>query len=73
MDHNLSTVEAHIAGNQTFLKRQKERARQEKQAAKAQLKAERRSGIQPSATSHTPDPDPDDPYAQPAGLDFHDF
>ena len=48
---------------------------QEKQAAKAQLKAERRTGAQPSNSqaANTPEPDPDDPYAQPKGLDFHDF
>jgi len=76
----ISTAKDHfwgclIAGSSTFLKRQKERARQEKAAAKAQLKAQRRSGEQPAAApaDNTPEPDPDDPYAQPKGLDFHDF
>jgi hypothetical protein len=73
--HNAILRGCLIAGNQTFLKRQKERARQEKQAAKAQLKAERRAGgVQTTAEDNTPEEvDPDDPYAQPKGLDFHDF
>ena len=76
----ISTVKRHfwgclIAGSSTFLKRQKERARQEKAAAKAQLKAQRRSGEQPSTSQadNEPEVDPDDPYAQPKGLDLHDF
>ena len=65
-----------MAGNQTFLKRQKERARQEKQAEKLRRKAERRAneGVAPSPESSGRGPViTHDEDGQPLGLDFNDF
>ncbi|MGO9209912.1 MAG: hypothetical protein ACLPXM_19690 [Terriglobales bacterium] len=63
-----------MAGNSSFMKRQKERARQEHQAEKARKKAEKKS------QEGTPPPSgPRDPVVtydeegQPQGLGFHDF
>ncbi len=63
-----------MAGSSSFLKRQKERARQERQAEKARKKAEKKS--------QKDEPKPDgqgepvityDENGQPEGLGFHDF
>jgi hypothetical protein len=59
----------------TFGKRQKERARQEKQAEKAQRKAHRRLQQEEKPTAEAPK-DPVITYdedGRPEGLSFHDF
>jgi hypothetical protein len=65
-----------MAGSQSFLKRQKERARQEKQAEKSRRKAERRQN-EPAATPRQDQPGDilitHDEDGQPLGLDFNDF
>ena len=64
-----------MAGGQTFLKRQKERARQEKQAAKMQRRIERKNveTPQPPAERSGGPVITHDEDGQPQGLDFHDF
>ena len=69
-----------MAGGQTFLKRQKERARQEKQQLKAQKRLEKRQAEpNPAAESTDTTERPNGPVitldedGQPQGLDFHDF
>ena len=61
----------------TFAKRQKERARQEKQAEKLQRKTERNQFSNTDAVpSETQDADmgvTHDEDGQPRGFDFHDF
>ena len=63
-----------MAGSSSFMKRQKERARQERQAEKARKRAERKS-----QESTPPPAGPRDPVVtydeegQPQGLGFHDF
>ena len=62
----------------TFVKRQKERARQEKQVEKAQRRAQRKqtgdSESAPVATQPTADlVVTHDEEGQPQGFDFHDF
>jgi hypothetical protein len=63
-----------MAGSQSFLKRQKERARQEKQAEKQRRKAERRQaeGAAPAEGPNGPLVTHDED-GQPRELDFHDF
>jgi len=65
-----------MAGGQTFNKRQKERARQEAQAAKAQRKAERKlekaNVTRPEESKGAPSIEYDE-FGQPKPLDFHDF
>ncbi|HEY6251094.1 MAG TPA: hypothetical protein VI685_14120 [Candidatus Angelobacter sp.] len=66
-----------MAGNSrpTFAKRQKERARQEKQAEKAQKRAQRKLLQQENGPAQ-PKVDPVVTYdenGQPHGFDFHDF
>jgi hypothetical protein len=65
-----------MAGSQSFLKRQKERARQEKQAEKLRRKAERRQSERPTGPSEVHAGGPiitHDEDGQPNGLDFSDF
>lgn len=59
----------------SFSKRQKERARQEKQAEKAQKKLMRKQQEQESPSSETPAElvITHDEDGQPLGFDFHDF
>lgn len=58
----------------TFTKRQKERARQEKQAEKAQKKAMRKQQEQsPAPQAPTELVVTHDEDGQPLGFDFHDF
>jgi len=72
---NLLSSKSLMAGSSrtSFQKRQKERARQEKQAEKAQKRLQKKQqkdvGELPEETVETSD----DPFAQPAGLDFDDF
>lgn len=64
-----------MAQRTTFSKRQKERARQERQLEKAQKKAQRKVEQQQSSTERT-EGEPVITYdeeGQPQGLDFHDF
>ena len=66
-----------MAGSQSFLKRQKERARQEKQAEKLRRKAERRQSERPATpreghASGGPLITYDE-HGQPKELDFSDF
>jgi hypothetical protein len=64
-----------MAGSSLFTKRQKERARQERQAEKARKKAAKRL----QKDEPTPDAGPREPVVtydddgQPQGLGFHDF
>ena len=64
-----------MAGSSSFTKRQKERARQERQAEKARKRAEKRL----QKDEPTPHDGPRDPVitydddGQPQGLGFHDF
>ena len=63
----------------TFGKRQKERARQEKQAEKTQRRAERKLQQKDQGDPATPSTAPKDPVVtydeegKPEGLSFHDF
>lgn len=64
-----------MAGNSrtTFTKRQKERARQERQGEKAQRKAQRKQE-QASPTNNSSElVVTHDEEGQPVGFDFHDF
>jgi len=63
-----------MAGSSSFTKRQKERARQEKQAEKARKRLEK--GSQKEAPKPAGPRDPVVTYdadGQPEGLGFHDF
>lgn len=65
-----------MAGSQSFLKRQKERARQEKQAEKLRRKAERRQSEPATGANEVSTGGPiitHDEDGQPNGLDFSDF
>jgi hypothetical protein len=65
-----------MAGSQSFLKRQKERARQEKQAEKLRRKAERRQTESAPASGERRAGGPVITYdddGQPRELDFNDF
>jgi hypothetical protein len=62
----------------TFVKRQKERARQEKQAEKAQRRAQRKQPGDAETAPVPTQPTADlvvthDEDGQPQGFDFHDF
>jgi hypothetical protein len=63
-----------MAGSQSFMKRQKERARQEKQAEKNRRKLERRQN-ESTAPAERPNGPlvTHDEEGQPRELDFHDF
>jgi hypothetical protein len=64
-----------MAGSSSFTKRQKERARQERQLEKARKKAEKKLQKDEPATPAAPG-DPVITYdddGQPQGLGFHDF
>ncbi|HET9697618.1 MAG TPA: hypothetical protein VFP40_12180 [Terriglobales bacterium] len=72
---NLLSSKSQMAGSSrtSFQKRQKERARQEKQAEKVQKRLQKKQQKDVGeATDETVDTS-DDPFAQPAGLDFDDF
>lgn len=65
-----------MAGSQSFLKRQKERARQEKQAEKLRRKAERRQTETTPTSGERRAGGPVVTYdddGQPRELDFNDF
>ena len=63
-----------MAGSPTFKKRQKERARQEKQAEKKQRLAERKQQKDTSRPAGSGDPVVTyDENGEPQGLGFHDF
>ena len=64
-----------MAGRSSFTKRQKERARQERQAEKARRKAAKRlQKDEPTPTAGPRDPAATyDDEGRPEGLDFHDF
>jgi hypothetical protein len=64
-----------MAGSSSFIKRQKERARQERQAEKARRKAEKKlQKKDPAAPAGPRDPVVTyDDEGQPEGLGFHDF
>lgn len=57
----------------SFQKRQKERARQEKQAEKAQKRLQKKQQKDVGESAVETGETEDDPFAPPAGLDFHDF
>lgn len=65
-----------MAGSTTFIKRQKERARQERAAEKAARKAQRKQEQQETPVKPAGGGNPTITYdedGQPQGLNFHDF
>jgi len=65
-----------MAVNQTFKKRERERARKERQAEKAKKRAERKAEPRPAGASESGTPNAADLFdanGEPRELDFHDF
>ncbi len=58
----------------SFQKRQKEMARQQRAADKLQKRLQKKEGTATDGTEQTAETGAEqDEFAQPAGLDFHDF
>ena len=60
----------------SFQKRQKEMARQQRAADKAQKRQQKKQGNEPGTGENTADAGSNaevDEFGQPVGLDFHDF
>jgi len=59
----------------SFQKRQKEMARQQRAADKAQKRLQKKQGTETGAAENNADTgnNTEDEFGQPAGLDFHDF
>lgn len=59
----------------SFQKRQKEMARQQRAADKLQKRLQKKQGSDAETAEQTADSgaNSEDEFAQPAGLDFHDF
>ena len=65
-----------MAVSQTFKKREKERARRERQAEKAKKRVERKLDAKTTTRSEGAAPEPGDLFdanGEPRELDFHDF